>query len=73
VDDGSYTEVKWDVKVAPLTALVNADNSSAVSSSSSPAMVTLAIPEAAPSNTAAPKRLLSTSTIYDADDAYGGI
>jgi hypothetical protein len=64
--------MKRDVKVAALT-VANADNSAAVSLSSSPAMATLATPEAAPSNTAAPKRPLSTYTVYDADDAYGGI
>lgn len=72
VDDGSYTEMKRDVKVAPLT-VANADNTTTTSSSSSPAMATSAIPEAAPSNTAAPKRPLSTYTVYDDDDAYGGI
>lgn len=72
LDDGSYTEMKRDVKVAPLM-VANADNSTETSPSSSPAMATSAIPEAAPSNTAAPKRPLSTYTVYDADDAYGGI
>jgi hypothetical protein len=64
--------MKRDVKVAPLI-VANAVNSEATSSSSSPAMTTSATPEAAPSNTAALKRPLSTYTVYDADDAYGGI
>jgi hypothetical protein len=72
VDDGSYTEMKRDVKVAPLI-VANADNSTATSSSSPPATAIAATPEAAPSNTAAPKRPISTFTVYDADDAYGGI
>ena len=72
LDDGSYTEMKRDVKVAPLI-VANADNSAATSPFSSPAMTTSAIPEAAPSDAAASKRPLSTHTVYDADDAYGGI
>lgn len=69
MDDGSYTEMRRDVKVAPLM-VANVDDSAAPSSSSSPMMTTSAIPEAAP---AASRRPLSTHTMYDADDAYGGI
>ncbi|KAG6863390.1 hypothetical protein C0993_011738, partial [Termitomyces sp. T159_Od127] len=73
-DDPKYANIQRDVKVAPGTlAAVNNDDHASLSSASA-----VSVARQNPSSSAAPvrsntRRPLSSYTVYDPEDAYGGV